>query len=97
MVCEGGASFLTKSHHLVKKNQSKPGLLLPNTQTKTALLDKEKNNKLCQMIACFTSAMLQSRLYQVGIKRTKQKKKNSNELCALYNFPGQFPQVNCFE
>ena len=28
MVCEGGASFLTISHHLVKKKQSKPGLLI---------------------------------------------------------------------
>lgn len=26
-----------------------------------------------------------------------EKKKNNNELCALYNFPGQFSQVNCFE
>ena len=30
-------------------------------------------------------------------KTNKTEKKNSNELCALYNFPGQFPQVNCFE
>ena len=32
-----------------------------------------------------------------GWDKTNEQEKKSNELCALYNFPGQFPQVNCFE
>ena len=40
------------------KEKPKQTWITSNTQTKTALLDKEKSNKLCQMIACFTSAML---------------------------------------
>ena len=68
------------------KEKPKQTWFTSNTQTKTSLLDKEKSNKLCQMIVCFTSAMLQSRLYQVGIKQTKQKKKivMNSVLCIIF-------------